>query len=353
MTAGSPNASSNPTVLLPMPFLAPMHECRCRFSKLPRHYPCLLAICEKASDSFVARVFACLVHIAVTFLSLLLPPCLFHYFLACFARVDSAVYLFIGYLKYAFQCVIKLLSGDIARTPPAHFSDFLPRNPQFSDSKAEVPMEGVVYSKRGSVGKRTSILPVGVVAKVVPANAIGDHDSIVNLQLPPAYALVMVPRASDPYVNTIGSQLHSTTGLDHRKHAISGSASNFHYEVGSDFSAKSPPLYNDPVPSVSTVVDTPCCRTDPNLLAIVTSTSVPGGPLSTFPTSRTLGDMPTLRRQPSTVKGPSNPTVAASISASSEHHHWLRPCAVCASKKAKITKPRAANQNTKVRKVSV
>ena len=37
---------------------------------------------------------------------------------------------------------------------------------------------------------------------------------------------------------------------------------------------------------------------------------------------------------------------------SSEHRHWLRPCAVIVMKKAKNIKPKSASRSTKVRKVS-
>lgn len=322
----------------PMTFLLPMHEGQSRFSSTPRHYPCLLAISEKASNSFVACIVARSVRIAATVLSLFLPPCLFDCFLSWFARVDCAVYLFVGYLKYAYYCVIELFSGDIARNPPACFQDVLSLDPQRSKPTAEGQMKGIVWSRKTSVRRGTGNLPVGTVAEVVPVDALGGHESLVDLQLPPAYTPIVETDASEPYVNTVEPQLHSTTGLDDQRLSISRSVPTFYYEVGSDPSGKSPRFNWDPASSVSTSVDTPYHNTDPSLVAITASTSIPGGLLSTSPTSRTLGDMPILRRQPLPIKDTSNSIVVGSIPGPSEHRHWLRACAVCAKKKAKITK---------------
>ena len=318
--------------------------------------------------------------LAVNTLSLLLLGCLFHRFLACFARVDSAVYLFVGYLDYAFQSIINLFSGDIACAPSACFQDSRLQNSLCSDPAVEIPVESVVHSRKDSIGNRASCPSGGMMAevapvkiapvKILPAETVpvetvpsktvsskilpaGIITGFADLRVPPAYSLIMEPRASNLYVNTIGSQLNATTVSGDQNHPVSDSAPNFYCQVGSDPSGRPPRSNYDPVSSVSRVVDTPYLGTGPSLMAITTSTSVPGRPLSTSSTSRTLGDLPTLRRQPLLGKDSSSLIVVGPKPGLNEHHHWLRPCAVCARKKAKVTKTRTSNRITKVRKVSV
>lgn len=80
----------------------------------------------------VARTIARSIPMAVTVDSHYLRPCLLHCFLAWFVRADCAVYLFIGYLNYTFQCVIELFLGDLTSSPPTSFEGFLPQEPECS-----------------------------------------------------------------------------------------------------------------------------------------------------------------------------------------------------------------------------
>ena len=175
---------------------------------------------------------------------------------------------------------------------------------------------------------------------MVPLEVIDGYGSPADLQLPPADTFITEPRTSDLYVNTIGSQLRSATGFDARKDSVSGCAPGLYYEAESDPSAASSQPHYDLASSADTGVDTLKYGADPISPATAGPQSISGRTLSSYPTSRTLDDMPILRRQSRSGKDVSLPVNASSISAPHEHNRWLRPCAVCARKKAKLSKPR-------------
>lgn len=111
----------------------------------------------------------------------------------------------------------------------------------------------------------------GMVTKVVPVEAMGGCEYFVDLQLPPAYNLVVEPSASHPSISTFVPHPHSTTELDDQRLPTSGPSPPSYYEVGSDPSSKSPRLKYDPVSSVSTGIVTPPFKLDPRSVAITTA----------------------------------------------------------------------------------